>query len=180
MVWPVRTAGNFGLKVFQTGQRHCYNEIGERVTCEKSGQDGEFQSGLPLHQPRFIEHADQVYDRVTNLIWLTDAKVNQGALDWKAGVDWIIKLNREGAHGYRNWRLPTIAELEGLIDMGRYSPALPVDHPFVHVQEFYWSSTTSVYNSSYAWVLYMTDGAVGVGFKVLSEFYIWPVRNVKV
>lgn len=36
---------------------------------------------------------------------------------------------------------------------------------------YYWSSTTSMYESRYAWVLYMRDGAVGVGFKPLSEFF---------
>jgi hypothetical protein len=52
---------------------------------------------------------------------------------------------------------------------------LPPDHPFEEVQDFYWSSTTSVYHREYAWVLYMKDGAVGVGHKPLSEFYLWPV-----
>jgi hypothetical protein len=48
---------------------------------------------------------------------------------------------------------------------------------FINVQNFYWSSTTSMYETRYAWALYMRDGAVGVGFKSLSEFYLWPVRN---
>ena len=67
--------------------------------------------------------------------------------------------------------------MESLTDMSQHSPALPVDHLFVNVQEFYWSSTTSMYDINYAWVLYIKDGVVGVGYKPLSEFYFWPVRG---
>ena len=61
--------------------------------------------------------------------------------------------------------------------MSQHSPALQVDHLFVNVQEFYWSSTTSMYDINYAWVLYIKDGAVGVGYKPLPDFYLWPVRG---
>jgi hypothetical protein len=86
-------------------------------------------------------------------------------------------MNSEQACGHDDWRVPDITELEGLTDIGRYSPALSDGHPFNNVQEFYWSSTTSRYDVNYAWVLYMVDGAVGVGHKPLSEFYLWPVRS---
>ncbi|MCA1792906.1 MAG: DUF1566 domain-containing protein [Desulfotignum sp.] len=66
--------------------------------------------------------------------------------------------------------------LEGITDMDCHSPALPPDHGFVEVQDFYWSATTSMVDRDYAWVLYTVDGAVGVGYKPLSEFYLWPVR----
>lgn len=32
---------------------------------------------------------------------------------------------------------------------------------------------------NYAWLLNMVDGAVGIGYKPLSEFYLWPVRGKK-
>lgn len=54
---------------------------------------------------------------------------------------------------------------------------LPVDHLSVNVQEFYWFSTTSKYDINYSWVLNIKDGAVGLGYKPLSEFYLWPVRG---
>jgi hypothetical protein len=61
--------------------------------------------------------------------------------------------------------------------MGRHSPALPSDHPFNDVQDFYWSFTTSRYDTEYAWTLYLKDGAVGVGFKRFAEFFLWPVTG---
>jgi hypothetical protein len=98
-------------------------------------------------------------------------------LDWKSALDYVEKLNDESSFGHDDWRLPDIAELESLTDMSRHTPALPQDWPFIQVQAFYWSSTTSRYEEQYAWVLYLVDGAVGVGYKPLAEFYLWPVRE---
>ena len=61
-------------------------------------------------------------------------------------------------------------------DLSRHSPALAPDHPFEHIAEGYWSATTSVYEKRYAWVFYPRDGAIGVGYKPLPEFYAWVVR----
>jgi hypothetical protein len=177
MVWPVRIADPFNTQIFQTGQRNCYEENGEGRDCDNTGQDGELQSGLPWKEPRFKEDAYLVDDNATGLTWLKDANFNDDMLDWQGALNLVEKMNRESAYGHNDWRLPGIVELDSLTDMGRYSPALPTVHPFMNVQEFYWSSTTSIYETRYAWALYMRDGAVGVGFKPLAEFYLWPVRN---
>ena len=179
MVWPARIADHLKnqVQVFKTGQINCYDENGDIVDCNNTGQDGEFQSGLQSDQPRFIEDTYTTYDSATNLTWLKRANYLNDMLDWKSAFDLIEKMNREYKYGHNDWRLPSIVELESLTDMSQHSPALPVDHLFVNVQEFYWSSTTSVYDINYAWVLYIKDGAVGVGYKPLSDFYLWPVRG---
>ena len=181
MVWPARIADHLKnqVQVFKTGQINCYDENGDIVDCNSTGQDGEFQSGLQSDQPRFIEDTYTIYDSATNLTWLKRANYLNDMLDWKSAFDLIEKMNREYKYGHNDWRLPSIVELESLTDLNQHSPALPVDHLFVNVQEFYWSSTTSMYDINYAWVLYVKDGAVGVGYKPLSEFYLWPVRGTK-
>ena len=176
MVWPVRLSENFS-KVIQTGQRNCYNEHGGIIDCQNTGQDGEFKSGLYCHKNRFTENAHFITDNATGLTWLKNANIFKDTVDWKTAFDLLSKMDKESTSGYNDWRLPNIVELESLIDSGRHSPALPVDHRFTDVQSYYWSSTTSMYETNYAWVLYITDGAVGVGHKPLSEFYLWPVRG---
>jgi hypothetical protein len=180
MGWPVRLAEDYIGQISQTGQRNCYQETGESMNCDNSGQDGDFQSGLHGNEPRFSEDGNFVYDNATMLTWLKDANSHKDMLDWRGALDVVEKMNREYAYGHNDWRLPSIVELESLTDMGRHSPALPGDAPFINIQEFYWSSTTSMYETRFAWVLYLRDGAVGVGFKPLPEFYLWPVRRNKI
>lgn len=111
-------------------------------------------------------------------MWVKDANVHNSPLDWQSAYERLEKTNIEKTFGYDDWRIPGIRELESLTDMGQHSPALPKDHPFSNVQEYYWSSTTSAYDNDYAWALYMKDGIVGVGYKPLSDFYLWPVRSI--
>jgi hypothetical protein len=178
MVWPVRVADQNGTSpVLQTGQRNCFDEHGARVECRRTGQDGEFRSGLPGDKKRFVEKAHVVLDQVTGLSWLKNANIAQTTMDWPATADFVARMNAEGRFGRDDWRLPDIVELESLTDMGRHSPALPAGHPFVDAAAFYWSSTTSRYDPRYAWVLYLVDGAIGVGHKPLPEFYVWPVAG---
>ncbi len=178
MVWPVRVAEKPGSRVFQTGQTSCFNDKGNHVDCQGSGQDGEFQAGIPHHDRRFRQDGECIHDTSTGLIWLKNANVHQRPVDWKTSMDLISQMNREMTHGYDDWRIPGIVELESLIDMDFHSPALPADNGFIDVQNFYWSATTSMYDTEYAWVLYTVDGAVGVGHKPLPEFFLWPVRTV--
>ena len=98
-------------------------------------------------------------------------------LNWKSALYLIEKMNREYKYGHNDWRFPSIVELESLTDMSQHSPALQVDHLFVNLQEFCWPSTTSMYDINYEWVLYIKGGAVGVGYKPLSDFYLWSVRE---
>jgi hypothetical protein len=118
-----------------------------------------------------------VHDAHTGLIWSKDADLTGHPLTWQEALSMVHTLNRKQFGGCRDWRLPNIRELESLVDLGAHSPALTTGHPFVNVQDAYWSSTTSVYEPRYAWTLYSRDGIVGVGFKPGDEFFLWPVRN---
>ena len=178
MTWPVRVAENYNnSRVFQSGQQNCYNENGIIIDCNNSGQDGEFQSGLHYNRNRFTESTHFIFDMATGLTWSKNANIYRETVDWRSAFDLVLQMNREWKCGHNDWRVPNIVELESLTDMGRHSPALPADHLFIDVKDFYWSSTTSMYDMSYAWALYMIDGAVGVGHKPLPEFYLWPVRG---
>ena len=178
MVWPVRTVANDnGSKLFQTGQKICFDEGGRVIDCHDTGQDGEIQAGLKFSRDRFQKHKRTIHDNATGLTWLRDAHAYKEMMAWKSTFDLISKMNSEMAYGHHDWRVPNIIELESLTDMGQHSPALSDGHSFNNVQAFYWSSTTSMYDINYAWVIYMVDGAVGVGHKPLSEIYLWPVRG---
>ena len=172
MVWPVRGKGNNILPA--TGQTECYDATGERISCTGSGQDGAFRSGSPWPEPRFEAAESGFLDRLTNLCWHGSADLSGRLSTWEEAFETVAELNR-GHGGTAPWRLPNINELESLVDCSTHSPALPHGHPFRDVGEGYWSSTTSLFEPDWAWALYLTKGAVGVGQKKDEHFSVWAV-----
>jgi len=126
---------------------------------------------------RYVIDKSMVYDRRTGLGWATMAPQSSRPLSWTDALDFVKNMNEGAAHGRCDWRLPNIRELESLIDVRQHTPALSEGHLFSRVPAGCWSSTTSVYEPRYAWVLYMRDGAVGVGYKRHAEFHVWAVRG---
>jgi Protein of unknown function (DUF1566) len=102
-------------------------------------------------------------DRSTGFMWLRSAMGPKGIVDWPTALSAIHLMNVKSAYGYDDWRLPNIRGLESLVALDLHSPALPESQPFQNVGQGYWSSTTSVYDTSYAWVLYSDDGNVAWG-----------------
>jgi hypothetical protein len=175
MAWPVRTTENY--IILQTGQQHCFNEKGAVIPCTGTGQDPDIQPKLNFKEKRFTKSQETIHDNATGLMWLQNANIYGKPLAWETASKLIAEMNTDKKYGYNDWRLPNIIELESLVDLSRHSPALPFNHLFTDVQDFYWSSTTSAYETNYAWVLYLIDGMIGVGYKSLPEFYLWPVRG---
>lgn len=173
LFWPVRGEGNGLLPV--TGADRCFDVSGTEMACSGSGQDGETQEGSSWPQPRFSVHEAVVIDRLTDLVWARVANVTGETVTWEQALQAVQLLNRDGHAGIAHWRLPNINELESLVDCRFHSPALSIGHPFEQVQEAYWSSTTSFFETDWAWVLYMHKGACGVGHKPGKTFHVWPV-----
>ncbi|MFW5722742.1 MAG: DUF1566 domain-containing protein [Desulfohalobiaceae bacterium] len=173
MVWPCRGPSSPVLP--RTGQSHCFDASGKEIPCAGTGQDGELRLGAAWPEPRFEIHDQAVLDRLTSLLWQRDTDLTEGPVTWQQALDAVARLNEHS--GISQWRLPNINELESLVDCSRHNPALPRDHPFLNTREGYWSSTTSVFEPSWSWVLYMHKGAVGVGYKSGAHFFVWPVSG---
>ncbi len=176
MVWPVRTRENLPVEVIATGQNKCYDEHGSMIDCAGVPcQHASVQSGIKWPEPRFTVRNEIAIDRLTGLTWTIDACRSQDLVTWEQAWEIIRQMNIHEVFGHGCWRVPHVRELESLVDMGTHSPALVSGHPFVNVNNFYWSGTTSMFEQRYAWTLYTKDGAVGVGFKRDPEFALWPV-----
>ncbi len=126
---------------------------------------------------RFDVHEKTAFDRFTGLTWPRNADILGRAVNWEAALDGVKRMNAERMFGHADWRLPNIRELESLTDMAVHSPAVAFPEVFHNIRSFYWSATTSAYDTAYAWTLYADDGNIGVGFKANPEFYAWPVRG---
>lgn len=122
-----------------------------------------------------------VKDRVTGLVW--EAKTNDGGLrDWqkrythystaynpkaqygKAGdaSALVNAVNQQGLCGAKDWRLPTLEELRGVVD---YSIALPgptIDPGFFPYTrgDAYWSGSADGRQAANGWAVYFNDGEI--------------------
>jgi hypothetical protein len=138
------------------------------------------KNGLQVNitaEKRFQITGDTVFDLMTGLEWIKDADVMGKSVNWTDALEGAKELNRSKTYGCSDWRIPNIRELNSLVDLNRFSPALSYKHPFFNLRQAYWSGTTSVYEPRYAWVVEFKDGALGVGFKPLQEFNVWYVRG---
>jgi hypothetical protein len=131
---------------------------------------------------RFTDNNDgTVIDNCTKLIWLKNANC-YGRENWndaKASAsslkNGICKLSDNSDAG--DWHLPSLNELQSLIDYSRYNLALPSGHPFSGVQSSdYWSATTYADNTSNAWSVSLNNGIVTISDKAHTD-YVWPVRS---
>jgi hypothetical protein len=174
LLWPVR--GKRGSPLLSTGQFLCYDMRGNPISCDSTGQDGAYRNDSLPDQPRFRAMGDGFIDALTGLLWFHEADLGGAAVTWQEAFGTILGLNREKRDGVL-WRLPNINELETLVDCSKCDPALPSNHPFRRVREAYWSSTTSVFESDWAWALYLDKGAVGVGQKGGRYFHVWAVGD---
>jgi hypothetical protein len=160
------------VPVAQTGQ----------TTSYRTGDDGDLQKGVVSPSPRFIDNGDgTVTDNLTGLMWAKDANLAKSTMTWNAAIDYAnnkVSLGTSCGGEYTDWRLPNRNELNSLIDVSNFVPALPSGHPFFNVQSSnYWSSTTlAYYNDSYAWDVHMIYGYVSSTSKTY-DYYVWPVRG---
>lgn len=164
-------------KILSTGQNKCYSEDGDPITCDGTGQDGEYRKGIPWPEPRFYRNGDIVEDRMTGLSWTANASPAEFPVTWPECFDFIREINEQSLYGHNDWRLPDRNELRSLISYATKRPALPVDHPFDHVfLGWYWTSSTAAINQAYAWYIHMDGARMFYGGK-MQYYMVWPVRG---
>ena len=179
------SAGEINLP--KTGQETCYDESGNVIECTNTGQDGDIQAGVEWPEPRFVDNGDgTVTDNLTGLMWLKDANCLGARAGWQGALNFVADFNTNPSNytctnytaNYTDWVLPNIVELESLVNAEESIPALWLNtQGFANVQSAgYWSSSTIVSHTGYAWYVSMVVGDVSNNGKTYF-FYVWPVRG---
>jgi len=153
------------------------------------GDDASLKKGVAWPGTRFTAQSGTVTDSLTGLVWLQDA----GCLSPAVFSTALTEVNQlaSGACGLTDgskpggWRMPNINELESLVDVSQFNPALSAGHPFINVPNaIYWSSTSyfgGQTGSPDAWVIRMSDGRYmndsGSNVKASQTNAVWAVRG---
>ncbi len=98
--------------------------------------------------------AHTVTDSTTGLMWQDNSDTKAVKKDWKGAIDYCKNLSFAG---FSDWRLPLRLELLSIADKTKYNPAIKEGFQNV-VSGMYWSSSSYVDGSNYAWSVYFYDG----------------------
>lgn len=137
-----------------------------------------------------------VQDNVSGLIW--EVKTDDGGLRDKdlsythyslaydplglygsAGdaAGFITAVNDQGLCGAKDWRLPTVEELHGLVDYSAAYPGPSIDQRFFPNTQsnLYWAADQHARHAENGWVVYFDDG------RIFSDdrLHFFPIRLVR-
>lgn len=152
-----------------------------QINSYADGDDGWHKNGVAWTSQRFTDNGDgTVIDHVTGLTWLKNANCF-GLTDWSDALS-VSNALTDGGCGLSDgsiagdWGLPNVNQLLSLIDRSQDSPALPAGNPFTNVQlDYYWTSTSAAYDTTFAWYVYIVDGFSDFDLKSV-ESHVWPVK----
>ena len=110
-------------------------------------------------------------DSTTGLMWQDNSDAKSLELNWNDAIEYCQELTLDG---YSDWRLPSIKELQTLVDISKYKPAIKggLDNTASY---YYWSSSVHVSDSSQAWVVHFGDGGTN-HYKKAGKLYVRCVR----
>jgi hypothetical protein len=160
----------------------------------------------PTATPRFADNGNgTITDTTTGLVW--EKQSDDGTVhDQHNRYSWSLSgsaapngtaftlllnvLNATNFGGHRDWRLPTLDELQTIVARGAIVPGQPVVPPQFNsgcrpgcsvtqcsctTPLNYWTSTTNAAYDQQAWYVLFNTGDTGVGFKTLE----FPTRAVR-
>ena len=180
----------------KTGQTKSYDAYGNEVTDGSIKDDGFYQKGIEPSYTR-DDASNIVTDHVTGLMWQDDAAVISVSKQWLTDANYATCSNDKTdpacfdttgdtaatycselvMGGYEDWRLPTIAELQGIIDHGVIFKAMDSTFQNYDDEDHYWSSTSAVGDEDNAWSVSFDYGYVNSVFNKDHGDYVRCVRD---
>ena len=99
--------------------------------------------------------SDVFVDSKTGLTWQDNSAIKETKMTWQDAKSYCRELS---LGGYSDWRLPNIKELQSIVDISRYNPAIKKGFKYVTTSDYYWSSSVYVLDTKYAWIVYFENG----------------------
>jgi hypothetical protein len=148
------------------------------------------ESSAPSEGFRIVRYAvnkQTVMETQTRLMWTRNGNIHVKPMNHNDAENLIKKLNKERYGGYKDWRIPTREDFEGLVFFGKkagwgtafehYLADYLTTCGFDRVQTGnYWTSTASEKGPDQVFVANTWNGIIRPLAKA-NYYYIWPVRT---
>jgi hypothetical protein len=145
--------------------------LGDSVIGSFDAVNSRLSNGVSTATGGYTDNANgTVTDTSTGLTW---QKASSSGKGWEQALAYCEGLN---LGGYTDWRLPTVKELQGLADYSQYNPAINTTYFPDTAASWYWSSTTNVSDTNYAWLVDFDNGYVSYNYKDYAG-YVRAVRG---
>jgi len=125
-----------------------------------------------LYANNYLKSENIVLDIKKNLMWQDNEEVTQYTSNWSLAKEYCHSLT---LNGYTDWKLPTIKELQKIVDITKKPPAINKEFKYIEPSS-YWSNTQDITNRSYAWYVGFKTGAT---FKDSKDYdcYVRCIRT---
>lgn len=159
---------------------------GTRWDCVRDNVTGLWWE-VKRNTPHHLRHKDYTYTWYNpdatlnggNVGFRGDARTCAGTLSACNTLNYVAAVNAAGLCGKRDWRLPTVDELQTLVHVtpshtvdlhslaqtGRADPTVDTEHLPNSEGDWYWPATSYAFDNSHAWCLYFGTGYRGWCFK---------------
>lgn len=112
-------------------------------------------------------------DSKTGLTWQDNSSVKETKMTWQDAKSYCSELN---LGGYSDWRLPNIKELQSIVNISRYKPAIKKGFKYVNTSDYYWSSSVYVSYTKFAWIVGFKFGGTNYDGKT-HKYFVRCVRG---
>lgn len=157
-------------KLKKTGQTKSYDQSGNEVTDGSQKDDGYYQKGATPSYTR-DDSKEVVTDNLTGLMWQDDEASKLSTKPWLTSTNYNTCSNDTSSSacydtsgdtattycsnltlgGYTDWRLPTVSELDRIVNYGKDNLFIDTTYFNVSSDGYYWSSTIFKGDKKYAW-----------------------------
>jgi hypothetical protein len=115
-------------------------------------------------------------NEMSDLVWQDSNDTKRIQKDWQGAKDYCETL----VLGQKDdWRLPNIKELQSIVDIKSYKPAIKKEFKNISIRGYYWSSTVDISSDGYAWNVDFNYGHT-LKDSMLNELYVRCVRGSEI
>jgi len=130
---------------------------------------------------RFLINKDNtVMDRKAGLMIVQDPTLLgesfKKTITFAEATQAIADLNKKGYLGFKDWRLPTVEEICGMVDRTKRDPCYDTNTFKGKFDDWYWSGESCAWNKEAAWCVGSYNGSV---YDLGKDYrgYVRPVRS---